>query len=110
MLPAVSSAVHNTIVFPNGKTFGALFIMVTAPTSVAVALPSDTVLLLRDVASTLMSFGGMIFGAVVSTTSTASVAFAFPIDTTLSFTLVASIVMSFGMIKFGGVVSLTVTV
>ena len=44
--------------------------MVTVSTSVAVALPSDIVLSVRDVASTLTSFGGVIFGAVVSTAST----------------------------------------
>ena len=70
MFPAASSAFHSTIVFPNGKTLVASFVSVTCSTSVAVVLPSDTVLLLRDVASNVIFFGGVIFGAVVSTTST----------------------------------------
>src|SRR2546427_641995 len=44
--------------------------------SVAVALPSSSVLSVSEVASALMSFVSVIIGAVVSTTSTILVAFA----------------------------------
>src|SRR5437660_12400609 len=67
MLPAASFAVHVTVVAPIGNAGGALLDIVTCSTSVAVALPSDTVLSVRDVASTLMSFGEVIFGAVFPT-------------------------------------------
>src|SRR5438309_11233920 len=71
MFPAASSAVHSTIVFPNGKTLGALFVIDSTPTaSVAFAFPIDTRLSFTLVASTVMSFGIINFGAVVSLTPT----------------------------------------
>src|SRR5713226_9305037 len=69
-LPAVSTAIHVTVVKPMPNTLGALLVTVTCSRSVTVGVPSGTVLLSSDVASNVMSFGGVIFGAVVSTTST----------------------------------------
>src|SRR5574337_631190 len=50
-LPDMSLAVHVTVVFPSGNAFGALLVMAMDSKSVAVALPSGTVLLFNDVAS-----------------------------------------------------------
>ena len=50
MLPDVSFAVHSTVVLPIWNTLGALLVIVTGSISVAVALPSGTVLLVTDVA------------------------------------------------------------
>src|SRR5579872_1294744 len=70
VLPETSFAIHNIVVLPNENVFDALFVIVTGSISVAVALPSDIVLLLRDVASNVTFGGGVIFGGVVSTTLT----------------------------------------
>src|SRR5437660_10361315 len=72
MLPVASFAVHVIAVLPIGNADGELLDIATCSTSVAVALPSDTALSVSEVASTLMSLGEVIFGAVVSTTSTRS--------------------------------------
>src|SRR5690242_17826694 len=69
-LPAVSIAIHVTVVKPILNTFGALLVTVTCSRSDIAGVPNGMVLLLSDVASNVMSFGGVIFGAVVSTTST----------------------------------------
>ena len=55
MLPAASFAVHVTMVLPIGNADGELLDIVTCSTSVAVALPSDMVLSVREVASTFDS-------------------------------------------------------
>src|SRR5437660_1792146 len=67
-LPDASIAVHVTVVNPRLNTFGALLVTVTCPRSVTVGVPNEMVLLSSDVASNVMSFGGVIFGGVVSTT------------------------------------------
>src|SRR5579864_4023570 len=76
VLPETSFAVHNITVLPNENVFDALFVIVTGSISVAVALPSDTMLLSRDVASKVMLAGGVIFGGMVLTISTVCVVFA----------------------------------
>src|SRR5215813_11522121 len=76
VLPEASFAVHNTVVFPSGKVFDALFVIVTGSISDAVALPSGTVLLLSEVAWTFKSFDSINLGGVVWITLTICVAFA----------------------------------
>src|SRR3989442_15388008 len=53
--------------FPYANLFRSLLVIVTGSISVAVALPRSIALSVSDVASALISFGGVSFGAVVST-------------------------------------------
>ena len=66
----MSFAVHSTVVLPSGNVFDALLVMVTGSISVAVALPSGTVLLFSEVAWNVTLAGGVNLGAVVSITTT----------------------------------------
>src|SRR6266481_3598516 len=60
-----SFSVHVTAVVSIGNADGELLDIATCSTSVAVVLPNDTVLSVSEVASTLMYFGGVMYGAVV---------------------------------------------
>ena len=52
------------VVFPIENAFVALFVIVTGSMSVAVALPSGTLLLSTEVASNVTLAGGVSFGAI----------------------------------------------
>src|SRR2546425_11959874 len=69
MFPATSFAVQNITVFPTGKVFVALLVILTGSISVAVALPSSTVLSVSEVASIVIYFDNVVFGRGVYITS-----------------------------------------
>src|SRR5690349_24993903 len=90
MLPAASLAVHVIVVAPIGNADGASLDIDSIPTaSVAFAFPIDITLSFTLVASIVMSFGMINFGAVVSLTSTVCVALAeFPAVSTATHVMV----------------------